>query len=74
MGQDLVCEAHLLNLGTAVGTRGSQQAHVQSEGDLPVSIQTSLAAAVPAPPRQCHRPCPPATTDVQQHVEDLSAG
>ena len=74
MGQDHVCEAHLLKLGAALGTQVFQQAHVQSEGDLPVSIQTSLAAAVPTQPGQCHRPCPPATMNIQQHVEDPSAG
>lgn len=64
MGQDHVYEAHLLELCTALGTQGLQQTHVQLEGDLAVSIQTSLAAVVHSQPGQCHHPCPPATMNV----------
>lgn len=55
-GEDYICEAHLLKLGTALDTQGFQRAHVQSEGIL-VSIQTWLAATVPPQPGQCHHAC-----------------
>lgn len=74
MGQHHVCESHLLRLGTALGPQGIQLAYVQPEGDLPVSVQTLLAATVPAQPGQCHCPCPSATMNIQQHVEDPSTG
>lgn len=73
MGQDHICEAHLLKLGAALDTPGFQRAHVQSEGIL-VSIQTWLAATVPTQPGQCHCPCPPAHLNIQQHVKDPSTG